>query len=55
MEAGTSHARYAVVDDTGGAWSPEFREVVYDWDRVATTAEGNGRADVARALRTGDV
>jgi predicted phosphodiesterase len=53
IEAGTPHARYAVVDDSSGRWEVEFRAVSYDWDRSATMAEANGRADVAHALRTG--
>jgi putative phosphoesterase len=55
MEAGTPHARYAIADDASGQWRAEFRSVVYDWDRAAATAEGNGRPDVAGALRTGRV
>jgi predicted phosphodiesterase len=55
MEAGTPHARYAVVDDSSGRWEAEFHAVDYDWERSATIAEANGRTDVARALRTGRV
>jgi predicted phosphodiesterase len=55
MEAGTPHARYAVVDDSTGTWRAEFRTVVYDWDDAATMADANGRPDVAEALRTGRV
>jgi predicted phosphodiesterase len=55
MEAGTPHARYAIADDAGGGWTSEFRAVEYDWDAAAAIAEGNGRPDVARALRTGRV
>jgi predicted phosphodiesterase len=53
MEAGTPHARYAVVDDRGGEWAVEFRSVAYDWERAAAIADANGRPDVAGALRTG--
>ncbi|MGY2005018.1 metallophosphoesterase family protein [Blastococcus sp. SYSU DS1024] len=53
MEAGTPHARYAIADDAGGSWNHEFRAVAYDWESAARTAEGNGRPDVAHALRTG--
>jgi predicted phosphodiesterase len=53
MEAGTPHARYAVVDDGTGAWAVEFRSVTYDWDRAAAIADANGRPDVSGALRTG--
>jgi hypothetical protein len=53
MEAGTPHARYAVVDDGSGSWDVEFHSVQYDWDRAAAIADANGRPDVAGALRTG--
>jgi predicted phosphodiesterase len=53
MEAGTPHARYAVVDDRSGRWETEFRAVDYDWDGAAAIADANGRPDVAGALRTG--
>jgi predicted phosphodiesterase len=53
MQAGTPHARYAVVDDSTGRWRVDLRAVDYDWDGAARLAEGNGRPDVARALRTG--
>lgn len=53
MEAGTPHARYAVVDDASGSWHVEHRRVVYDWDAAAREAQANGRPDVAYALCTG--
>ncbi len=53
MEAGTPHARYAVVDDATGRWEVDFRAVDYDWEHAAELAEANHRPDVARALRTG--
>jgi hypothetical protein len=53
MEAGTPHARYAVVDDASGQWRAEFRAVDYDWDAAAAIAGANGRPDVAGPLRTG--
>ncbi|BBH69621.1 DNA methylase [Actinoplanes sp. OR16] len=55
MEAGTPHARYAVVDDASGRWEVDFRQVEYDWEHAAALAEGFGRSDVAFALRTGRV
>ena len=55
MQAGTPHARYAVVDDTSGQWAVDLRAVTYDWELAARIAEGNDRPDVARALRTGRV
>ena len=53
MEAGSPHARYAIVDDSDGEWRAELRSVQYDWERAAAIAEGNARPDIARALRTG--
>jgi predicted phosphodiesterase len=55
MEAGSPHARYAIVDDASGRWEVEFFAVEYDWEASARIADGNGRPDVARALRTGRV
>ncbi|MDI6105075.1 metallophosphoesterase family protein [Actinoplanes sp. NEAU-A12] len=55
MEAGSPHARYAVVDDVSGRWEVVFRSVVYPWDSAARLAEGFGRPDVASAMRTGRV
>ncbi len=55
MEAGTPHARYAIVDDTSGRWEVSFEAVEYDWESAARIAESNSRTDVARALRTGRV
>lgn len=55
MEAGTPHARYALVDDDAGRWEVTFRAVEYDWEHAAQAAQSHGRPDVARALRTGRV
>ncbi len=55
MEAGTPHARYAIVDDAGGDWDVTFHAVHYDWESAALVAEDNGRPDIARAVRTGRV
>ncbi|AEV85209.1 metallophosphoesterase [Actinoplanes sp. SE50] len=53
MAAGSPHARYAVVDDASGRWEAQLRAVEYPWEVAAGFAEGFGRPDVARALRTG--
>ncbi len=53
MEAGTPHARYAVLTRRGGVWSFEHRAVEYDWDAAAAQAEGQGFANVAGWTRTG--
>jgi predicted phosphodiesterase len=55
VEAGSPHARYAVVDDAGGKWEAELLTVTYDWDAAAAIARHNGRPDVAHAVTTGRV
>ncbi len=52
-EAGSPHARYALLDDSSGLWSVEFVAVAYDWNRAAERALANQRPDWAQALRTG--
>lgn len=54
-EAGTPHARYALVEGEGLHWRVQLRQVVYDWEAAALQAEGHGRGDWADALRTGRV
>jgi predicted phosphodiesterase len=53
MEAGSPHARYAIVSRSGDASQVEHRAVVYDWEATAQMAERNGRPDWAAWLRTG--
>jgi predicted phosphodiesterase len=55
VEAGSPHARYAIVSDDGPGWSAEIRCVEYDWEQAARIAEGNGRQEWATALRTGRI
>jgi predicted phosphodiesterase len=55
VETGSPHARYAVLSDEGDGWSAELLAIAYDWEQAARDAEANGRADWARALRTGRV
>jgi putative phosphoesterase len=52
VEVGTPEARYAIVE-LGAEIAVEMITVVYDWETAARTAEANGRAEWARALRTG--
>jgi predicted phosphodiesterase len=52
-EAGTPHARYAVVDDANGSWRAELRLVAYDHEAAALIAQRNGRPDLAHVMRTG--
>jgi putative phosphoesterase len=53
IETGSPHARYAIIDGEDGTWSAELLEVSYDWEQAAQRAEAVGRADWAKALRTG--
>jgi len=56
IEAGSPHARYAVVTrGPGAAWTAELRAVAYDWDRAAQQARMNGKPGVARWTATGRV
>jgi len=55
IEAGSPHARYAIVTEHADGWAVEFRAVEYAWDRAAAVAGQRGRADWAIALRTGRV
>lgn len=59
MEAGSPHARYAILERrpeagrTAEGWTVEQISVVYDWERAAAAARENGRPDWAAWLRTG--
>jgi putative phosphoesterase len=46
-EAGSPHARYAVVTGSHGKWSVEFFILDYDWSRVVSRAMEMGRPDWA--------
>ena len=53
-EAGTPHARYAILDLADSALPDvTFRAVPYDFERAAQRAETLGRVEWAHALRTG--
>jgi predicted phosphodiesterase len=54
-EAGTPHARYAIVEAAGPDGLPDvtFRAISYDFERAARRAEDNDRPEWAHALRTG--
>lgn len=54
-EAGTPHARYALIDLNGSESMPDitFRAVAYDAEQAAKRAEENNRPEWAYALRTG--
>ena len=53
MEAGSPHARYAILTRAPAGWQPELVAVPYDWDAAADAARRNGRADRARWIATG--
>jgi predicted phosphodiesterase len=53
MEAGSPHARYAIVERMGTGWRVEQLVVTYDWESASGVASRNGREDWAVWLRTG--
>ncbi len=53
VEAGSPHARYAVVEKTPAGWSVQLRCVAYDFEPMARLAEQRNRPDWALPLRTG--
>jgi len=53
MEAGSPHARYALMAENNGAWNFQEKILTYDWDTAAREAEKNGRPGWARSLRNG--
>ncbi|MBX3081013.1 MAG: metallophosphoesterase family protein [Anaerolineae bacterium] len=53
MEAGSPHARYAVITRTANGWQVEQVAVAYDWFAAAAVARQRGRDDRARWLETG--
>lgn len=55
MQAGSPHARYAILTRDGmeGGWSVEQVALPYDWDAAAACARRNGRDDWAEGIATG--
>lgn len=53
MEAGSHHARYAVIVRSPAGPTIEHVAVPYDWQSAAAAAMENGRPDWAFALRSG--
>lgn len=49
-EAGSPHARYAVVTRRAGRWSVDLIVLEYDWGPVAERARANGRPDFAEGF-----
>lgn len=53
VQSGSPHARYAIVEKQTEGWLIEKVALTYPWESMAAIAEDRGRADWARALRTG--
>lgn len=53
MEAGSPHARYAIIRGEDSGWTVEPVRVSYDWEAAAAMALKNGRSDWAFWIRTG--
>jgi diadenosine tetraphosphatase ApaH/serine/threonine PP2A family protein phosphatase len=53
IEAGTPHARYAILELAGDEWRVTFRHVPYDHEAMAALARRNGQPELASALATG--
>jgi putative phosphoesterase len=55
MEAGSPHARYAMLKRGRAGWSVEHVAIPYDWAAAAEAAQAQGRTDWAEWLRSGRV
>lgn len=53
MEAGSPHARYAVITQTSAGFAVEQVALPYRWEQAAAAARRQGRADRAGWLTTG--
>ncbi len=53
MEAGSPHARYAILSKQSHGWQVEHVQISYDWNEAAQLARDNQRADWAHWLSTG--
>jgi predicted phosphodiesterase len=53
MEAGSPHARYAILTRADGGWSVEHVALVYPWAEAAAAARQRGRPDRAEWIATG--
>ncbi len=49
-EAGSPHARYALVTREGSRWEVTFHALAYDWDAVVKRARATGFAEWARGF-----
>jgi len=53
VEAGTPHARYAVLSTGDAGWQAQLHAVTYDFEAMARLAERHDAPDWAYSLRTG--
>jgi predicted phosphodiesterase len=53
MEAGSPHARYAVLSRQPSGWAVEQVALPYPWNEAAEVARRNGRSDRAKWIETG--
>ena len=53
IEAGSPHARYAIIEKKENLWQVELICVNYDFEQAVQQAEKNNRPDWAEALKTG--
>jgi len=53
IEAGSPHARYAILTQDERGWRCEHVSVPYDWNAASADARRHGRLDWAEALATG--
>jgi hypothetical protein len=53
MEAGSPHARYAILTTHASGYAVEHVALPYPWDAAAAAARRNGRPDWAAWLETG--
>jgi predicted phosphodiesterase len=54
-EAGSPHARYAMLTQASGRWSVDLIAIEYDWTSASKRATESGRPEWAQALATGFV
>lgn len=54
-EAGSPHARYALLERAAAGWRVELIAVAYDWTAASRRAAENGRPEWASALASGFV
>ncbi len=53
VEAGSPHARYAILNKAANGWTIEHIAITYRWDLAAAAARRSGREDRAGFIETG--